>query len=166
LVAYIKQEFREDNLIRSVENYQVFLNEQKIRSLNVDRNALKSKIIKWFQQQSQVAYIVDMEEMYKTALPEPLKTMAVNGYNRVRSGAILIIYNPGWYHGYSQTGTTHGTWHPYDTHIPLLWYGWGVAKGSTNRTVHMEDIAATLASMLHIQMPNGCIGTTIREIAP
>jgi hypothetical protein len=29
----------------------------------------------------------------------------------------------------------------------------------------MTDIAATLAAMLHIQMPNGCIGVPIAEIA-
>jgi hypothetical protein len=29
----------------------------------------------------------------------------------------------------------------------------------------MTDIAATLAAMLHIQMPSGCIGKVIEEVA-
>ena len=42
--------------------------------------------------------------------------------------------------------------------------GWGIPHGATNRTVHMTDIAPTLAGLLHIQMPNGNIGEAITEI--
>jgi phosphopentomutase len=59
---------------------------------------------------------------------------------------------------------THGSWNPYDTHIPLIWYGWHIPKGETNKPVDMTDISATLATLLHIQAPNGCIGTPIPEL--
>ena len=114
--------------------------------------------------QAGVAYAVDMEDMTVAHVPEPLKTMIVNGYNRARSGCIQIILEPGWYSGHGATGTTHGSWNPYDTHIPLLWYGWGIPKGETHRTTYMTDIAATLAALLNIQMPNACIGNVITEI--
>ncbi|MDO4165750.1 MAG: alkaline phosphatase family protein, partial [Bacteroides sp.] len=58
-------------------------------------------------------------------------------------------------------GTTHGVWNPYDAHIPLLFMGWNVPHGATNRIVSMTDIAPTVCALLHIQMPNGCIGTPI-----
>jgi membrane-anchored protein YejM (alkaline phosphatase superfamily) len=97
-------------------------------------------------------------------VPEPIKTMIANGYNFKRSGAVQIVLTAGWFEGYSKTGTTHGTWNPYDTHIPLLFYGWNIKPGKTNRETHMTDIAATLAALLHIQMPNGCIGHVIEEV--
>jgi len=90
--------------------------------------------------------------------------MITNGYNFKRSGAVQIVLNAGWFEGYSKTGTTHGTWNPYDTHIPLLFYGWNIRHGKTNRETHMTDISATLAALLHIQMPNGCIGHVIEEV--
>ena len=90
--------------------------------------------------------------------------MAVNGFNYLRSGCLQIIYNPGWFESDRFTGTTHGNWNPYDAHIPLLWYGWHVPKGETHNVVNMTDITATLAAMLHIQMPNGCIGKPITEL--
>jgi phosphopentomutase len=62
-------------------------------------------------------------------------------------------------------GTTHGAWGPYDAHIPLLWYGWGIKAGKTNRETYMTDIAPTIAAMLHIQMPSGNVGKVITEIA-
>lgn len=165
LQVFIKQKFGQDSLIRGIENYQIVLNNEKIESKKINREGLKNSIRNWFYQQPQIAYVLDMEDIEKTPVPEPIKSMAINGYNRLRSGSLLIINNPGWYYGYAPTGTTHGTWHPYDTHIPLLWYGWKTNKGSTNRRIHMEDIAATLAAMLHIQMPNGCVGKVITEVA-
>lgn len=164
LKAFVKHEFGKDSLLRTYENYQVYFNEDNIKRAGVDRDELRKVVKGWFYRQAQVAYVIDMEDVDKTAVPELIKTMAINGYNQRRSGSLQIVYSPGWYDGYAKTGTTHGSWNPYDTHIPLLWYGWRIKNGSTNRSVNMEDIAATLAALLHIQMPNGCIGKPIRAV--
>jgi len=83
----------------------------------------------------------------------------------LRSGEIQIILNPGWYGSGSAnpTGTSHSAWNPYDSHIPLIFMGWGVNPGKTSRPTHMTDIAATLAALLNVQQPNGCIGEPILE---
>lgn len=162
--AYLKKQFHKDGLINAYTNYQVYLNEQGIKAAHADRDKIKAAIIKWLKLQPQVAYAVDMEQMNVNSVPEPIKTMIVNGYNSKRSGCIEAVLNPGWYDGYAPTGTTHGTWNPYDTHIPLLFYGWHVPRGQSHHTVYMTDIAATVAAMLHIQMPNGCIGHIITDM--
>ncbi|MDR0544018.1 MAG: alkaline phosphatase family protein, partial [Odoribacteraceae bacterium] len=59
---------------------------------------------------------------------------------------------------------THGTWNPYDSHIPLLWMGWGIRHGHSNEEVYMTDIAPTVAALLRVQMPNGCIGKPIADV--
>lgn len=162
--ALLKEKFNNDNLVRGIENYQILLNDEAIEKSAVDRKKLKQTIRQWLLAKPQVAYVIDMENIDQYAVPEIIKTKAINGYSRGRSGSILIVDNPGWYHGYSSTGTTHSTWHPYDTHIPLLFYGWNIPKGKTNKTIYMEDIAATIAALLHIQMPNGCIGNVITKV--
>jgi arylsulfatase A-like enzyme len=89
--------------------------------------------------------------------------MIVNGYNPNRCGSVMIVPEPGWFQGFEK-GTTHGNWNPNDTHIPLVFMGWHVKHGASNKTVHMTDIAATLAAMLHVQMPNGCVGEPILPV--
>lgn len=162
--AFVKAKTGKDSLIKDLSNYQVYLSETLIESIGVDREDVKDAAMQWFLKQDGVAYVVDMEDLDDMVVPEPLKTMIINGYNRKRSGCIQVILEPGWYSGYGPTGTTHGTWNPYDAHIPLLWYGCGIRKGETFRTVHMTDIAATLSALLKIQMPNACIGNVITEI--
>ena len=160
----IRSKFGTEKLIRAVTNYQVYLNEELIAKNKLNRNQLKTEVTNWLNKQPAVAYTVDMENMHAAPVPEPVKTMMVNGYNHKRSGVIQIVLQPGWYSGdHCNKGTTHGSWNPYDTHIPLLWYGWGIQKGQSYKTTAMTDISATLAALLHIQMPNGCIGSVITE---
>ena len=90
--------------------------------------------------------------------------MINNGYYPRRNGDIQLIFLPQYIEGYSNTGTTHGQWNPYDSHIPLLWYGWGIKKGKTNKETYMTDIAPTIAALLRIQMPGGSIGKVIEDV--
>ena len=58
-------------------------------------------------------------------------------------------------------GTTHGAWNPYDSHIPLVFMGWHVPHGETTKPTRIVDLAPTICAMLHIQMPNACVGDAI-----
>jgi predicted AlkP superfamily pyrophosphatase or phosphodiesterase len=161
----LKEVFGIDSLITFTENYQVCLDETKIKRAGADRESIRVTLMSWLGQMPEISYVIDMEHMYLSAVPEPIRTMVINGYNKNRSGSIQLVLNPAWFGNEGRlTGTTHGTWNPYDAHIPLIWYGWNVAKGSSSEVVNMTDIAATVADLLHIQMPNGCIGKPIRGI--
>lgn len=152
----------DQNIVRDVTNYQIYLDEQMILAKNYDRNTIISKIKKHCLSRPEISHVLRMEETFE-AVPEPLRTRAINGYNPKRSGQILVILKPGWFHSTYTTGTTHGSWNPYDAKIPLIWYGWGIKPGSTQRTIAMTDIAPTLAALLRIQVPNACIGDVIEE---
>lgn len=161
----LKNEFGQEKLVRSLMNYQVHLDYTKIESANLDEAAIKKSIIKQLRHEDGVAFVVDMEGGENMLVPQQLREKIINGYNRKRSGAIQIITEPQWYSGTPRsTGTTHGTWSPYDSHIPLVFMGWGITPGKTNKTTHITDIAPTLAALLHITEPNGSIGSPIVEV--
>ncbi|HWB91103.1 MAG TPA: alkaline phosphatase family protein, partial [Puia sp.] len=152
------------DLVISGINYYVNFNQARIKESGLSIDSLKRIAISYLAHQPGIQYVVDMAHIGAAALPERLQTMVVNGYNRKRCGSILLIPEPAWFDG-SDKGTTHGTWNAQDTHIPLLFMGWGIPHGALYRTVHMTDIAPTIAALLHIQTPNGNIGETIPEIA-
>jgi len=119
----------------------------------------------YLQQQPGIMYAVDETKIGEAPIPEPLKTMIINGYNSKRTSPVRVIFNPGWAQGESiGTGTGHGSIYPYDTHLPLLFMGWGIRHGSSRATVNVTDIAPTISALLHIQMPNGNIGHVIEEV--
>jgi predicted AlkP superfamily pyrophosphatase or phosphodiesterase len=118
------------------------------------------------QSVEEIQYIIDAKNVNTQTLPDNIKALVNNGYNAQRSGQLYYILKPAFIESYNNatTGTTHGTWNPYDTHIPLVWFGNGITKGKTLRTVHMTDIAPTLANLLQIQAPSGNVGESIMEV--
>lgn len=163
LDSLVEARFNVKDGVRAIMNYQVNLNRQNLESVKADYQQVKDAVIDFLKEQRGVAYVIDQEKAAMAAVPEPIRERVINGYNHERSGAIQIVLNPGWYEGDEQ-GITHGVWCPYDAHVPLIFMGWGVNQGKTYRETHLTDISATLAALLKIQMPNGCIGQPIMEI--
>ena len=163
--ADLVEAFGVKNLVISMMNYQVHLNHALIDSLKLDEQAIKKTIIKNLNKQDGIAYVVDMANADNMFIPAPIREKIINGYNRKNSGAIQIVAEPQWYSGTPRsTGTTHGVWSSYDSHIPLIFMGWGVKHGKSNKEVYSTDIAPTLASLLHVMEPNGSIGKPIVEV--
>jgi predicted AlkP superfamily pyrophosphatase or phosphodiesterase len=151
------------NAVLSLQNYQVYLDLDAIRKQDKDLAGIKDMIIRRLKSKPYIINAFELKDLSVTTLPEPIKTMISNGYNGIRSGDIQFVSKPGYFDG-SNRGTTHGLWNPYDSHIPLLFFGWNVPHGKSNRTIYMTDIAPTIAAKLQIQMPSGNVGTVLGEV--
>lgn len=156
----IDKRFKIKNAVSSVMNFQVYLNKAV---LGENEQGIKAAIIDRLLEDPIIVSAFDLKNVSTTTLQSTIKEMVVNGYNQKLSGDIQFIYKPHYFSG-GKTGTTHGSWNPYDSHIPLLWYGWGIKKGKTNRETYMTDIAPTVAALLHIQMPSGNVGHVLEEV--
>lgn len=156
--------FGHEKLAISEVNQQISFDHAKIEAEKLDYEALKKASVRWLQRHPSLLFAVDIERLGVSPMPEPLKTMIANGYNPKRSGSIQVVANPGWVPGAGKQGTTHGSWSPYDTHIPVVFMGWGIKHGRTHEVVYQHDIAPTVAALLKIQMPNGCVGRPIRAV--
>jgi predicted AlkP superfamily pyrophosphatase or phosphodiesterase len=159
----LQKNFGADELIVELENYQITLNHKKIDSLKLDKDKITKWVIEYLKKQNEISHAFELDDLMEQPMNATTKQMLANGFYENRSGDIQFILKPGYIDG-MKTGTTHGLWNPYDAHIPLLWYGWGIKKGSTHRETYMTDIAATVAALLNIQMPSGCIGKVITEV--
>jgi hypothetical protein len=160
----LKEKFNVANLAIGVINYQIFLNRNAIDKGGLNKQAIDKEVLDYLKSKDGISRAFVIEALSETTLNAKVKNAVANGYFPSRSGDIQLILQPQWIADFVGRGTTHGVWNPYDAHIPLLWFGWNIHPGKTNREVYMTDIAPTIASMLHIQMPSGSIGNTIEEI--
>ncbi|AZI27876.1 alkaline phosphatase family protein [Pedobacter sp. G11] len=163
LNAFLNEKFKVNNVVLKSMNNQIHFDHDKTDNGSVSFDVIKAASIDFLKRFDGFANVVDISRVSLATLPEVQKRMITNGYNARRSGDLYYILNPNWFNG-SSTGTTHGNWNPYDAHIPLVFMGWGIKPGATNKTHYMTDIAPTLAALLHIQMPNGTVGEPITEI--
>ena len=159
----IEKDFGIKNGVVYLHNYQVYLNTTEFAKQGKDIELIKKAVINSLMQKIFVNDAFELNKLSAVTMPEPLKTMLINGYNTKRSGDIQFTVRPGYFESWGK-GATHGLWNPYDAHIPLLFFGWGVKPGKINRETYMTDIAATVAAMLKIQMPSGCVGKVITEV--
>jgi predicted AlkP superfamily pyrophosphatase or phosphodiesterase len=170
LESHLKSQFPAFNrIITGINNMQVhFSKEVKSSSQYED---IRRAAIDWLKARQEVAYAYALDNI-PDYVPEPIRTMTINGYNPSRSGQITIVFQSGFLEdyasksetekpGYVYKGTTHSVWSPDDTHIPLIFMGWNVPHAWDNKTCYIVDIAATIAALLNIQQPNACVGHPI-----
>ena len=160
----LKEKTKADELVIGILNNQVYLNRTVINDAGLNKDSINKWVMNYLMQQVAVERVVPLDALNNTTLNTKVKEMLANGYYPKRSGDIQLIFKPQWIDGFLKGGTTHGGWNPYDAHIPLLFYGWKIQQGASIREVSMADIAGTIASLLHIQMPSGSIGNVIEEI--
>jgi arylsulfatase A-like enzyme len=94
--------------------------------------------------------------------PDPWSRRVLLSFDRERSGDVEVLLEPYWMS--AAAGTTHGAAYSYDTHIPLMVMGPGIRRGRFDRTVVLNDLAPTLATLLGIETPSGASGRALDEI--
>ena len=67
-----------------------------------------------------------------------------------RSGDVLVTLKPGYIWGYSNTGATHGQAVEDDQHVPLLFFGHGIAEGMWSDDVAPTFLAKTIGALVGV----------------
>jgi predicted AlkP superfamily pyrophosphatase or phosphodiesterase len=94
---------------------------------------------------------------------DPVARRALHGFYARRSGDVVIIQEPFKYLTDYPIGATHGAPYSYDTHVPLIIMGGGLAPGRYSNAATPADIAPTLARLLRVQAPSNAMGRILLE---
>ena len=86
---------------------------------------------------------------------DPIVRMAALSSMSSRSGDLMIVPKEYWFLGGRNVaaGTTHGTHHAYDTHVPVIFFGGAVKAGRSKASATPADIAPTLGSLAGVRLP-------------
>lgn len=148
------------DLIIGEENSQLYLDPKAMERLQISRELVFQTIEKALNKTEGFSRLIDLKNLENTTLINGFKDKITNGYHPLRSGDFMILLKPQWFVG-SKTGTTHSTLYAYDTHVPLLFYGWKVPAKRINSRTEINDIAPTLSNLLNIMEPTGTTGKVI-----
>ena len=82
-----------------------------------------------------------------------------------RTGDVVLVPRPNVFFGSPTTNyrVNHGGPWRDDTHVPLLFYGWGIRRGTHWTPVSTTDIAPTLSALLGIDAPAQSEGRVLAE---
>ncbi|HKJ49097.1 MAG TPA: alkaline phosphatase PafA [Christiangramia sp.] len=157
LESFVKEEFKVDSLIKNVSNSQIFLDYDLMSQKKLVAKDVESKIGHYLLQQDNVSKIYTRDQLVSAGFTSGISGLIQNGYNQKRSGDVVFVTDPG-YIIYPEKGSTHGSGFSYDTHVPLIFFGKGIKKGSTFEHSEIPDIAPTISAMLGISFPNATTG--------
>ena len=151
------------NLVVDYSNFNIYLNKELIKTNGLDLVKVKQTFKDFLMTQEQVKKVYTEEEILASTGNDYYLNFINNGYDVSQNGDMVVLDKPG-YIEYGATGTSHGTPYAYDTHAPLLFYGWKIKPGESFDKKEITQIAPTLALKLKIEMPNGTKSKVLEEI--
>ena len=160
LKKFSMRKFNNENIIEKFSSKQIFLNYDVINSLNLTivdvRREYAEYLIKTFPF---IAQTITRDDLILNVADRNSSNFILNGFNPLRSGDVVLELQPGYIPGSSSNRhVTHGSSYSYDTHVPLLFYGWNIPGQTINKPVYTVDIAPTIADLLNITEPSGNMG--------
>ena len=155
LQTHLKNAYGDESWIATYRNQQVYLNRELIAQKDVSLQQIQQRAAQFLKRFEGVISTNTAYNFETKAYTKGLQAMYQRGHNPERSGDIYIQLAPGWLDYPSEVGTSHGSPYNYDTHVPLLFYGWNIPQGSSNAKTVIPQIAPTISTMLQIEFPNG-----------
>jgi predicted AlkP superfamily pyrophosphatase or phosphodiesterase len=154
-------------LVQKLDDKQIFLKADhpvftsKAEPGAGDNFALAQKLAReWLLEQEHVAAVVTRDQI-AAGVRGQLHQQLARAFHPRRSGDVLFVFAPYCVPG--GKGTTHGSpWH-YDTHIPCLLVGAGIAPGTHHRPVSPACLASTIAELLGTDWPSANAEQPLRE---
>ena len=115
---------------------------------------LLAAVIRGVEEIPGVARVLRVDQVSDTSR-DPIVRMAALSSMSSRSGDLMIVPKEYWFLGGRNvaTGTTHGTHHTYDTHVPVIFFGGAIKAGRSKASATPADIAPTLGSLAGVRLP-------------
>ncbi len=162
LKEFSKTTFGEDVVLK-YDSFNVFFNRDLLKAKGLELARVKQVFKDYLYSKEYVKRVYTEEEILASTGNDILLDFVSKGYDPTQNGELYMVFKPG-YIEYSTIGTSHGSPYTYDTHVPLIFYGWHIKKGKTNHRKEITQIAPTVTQLLKITMPNSTKGEVLTEI--
>ncbi|HEU4352743.1 MAG TPA: alkaline phosphatase family protein [Burkholderiales bacterium] len=160
LNADLSERFGKGQWALGMSAQAVVFNHALIKERGIDLAALQEETRRLLLAEKAVAAAYTRAEIESgSRAGAPFFEQIRKSWDRERSADIAVALKPYWMYSSSTSMTTHGSPHPYDTQVPILFYGprW-VRPSRVDGRVEVADIAPTLARILGIPAPSSSEG--------
>ncbi len=151
-----------DSFLTAVADFDVYLDREKIIKKGFPVANVAYKTAQYLLKLDGIADAItattlEQEKNFFTdgSQKDSIRVKVREGFNADRCGDIIFVLKKNWLEGYHK-GTSHGSPYIYDTHVPLLWWGYEVQPGNSSEAITITQIAPTVARFLKISPPDGC----------
>ncbi len=126
----------------------VYFDHRTLRESGKTEAEVEAAVVQWFLKRPYVQEVITRSQLLSGAPLSEFGEMTKRCFVPDRSGDVMPIFKP--YHFVSKytTGTTHGSPHPYDTHVPLIFFGGPITPGKREERVSPQHAAVVLGATI------------------
>jgi predicted AlkP superfamily pyrophosphatase or phosphodiesterase len=163
LNSYLSILYEDGDWIKSYHSRQIYFNQSLVDKSGVDLLELQQKVASFMVQFNGVSNALPGLTINTTSFKSGINQKIQNSYHQKRSGDVIVNLEPGWIEKNGRA-TNSGSGYTYDTHVPLIWFGWHVKNVRIDEPIEIIDIAPTISWILNITAPNASTGKPIYKI--
>lgn len=156
----LRERYGEAEWVAYYGNQQIYLNRELIAERGLALRSVQDDVAAFVKGFEGVARTNTAHRYATMGYSSGLESFYQKGFFFDRSGDVFIHLGPGWLD--STHRTSHGSPYNYDTHVPLIFYGWRIFPGTSSRKTVTSQIAPTISHMLGIPFPSGSIGELLK----
>jgi hypothetical protein len=139
--------------VESFSAGSVYLNYRTVRTSGRARATVEQESAAWFREQPHILTVYTRSQLLAPGKLDEIGGKVRASFHPDRSGDVFPVVKPYHLLGKGAAGTTHGSPHPYDTHVPLVVFGAGVVPGIHDELVSPQAAAVILAHSIGQRMP-------------
>ena len=160
LNAGLSQKFGEAKWALGISALGVRLDKRLLEQKNIDRALFDEEARRLLLAEPGIQVVYTSREIESGSRQgAPFFDAVRKSWDRERSADLQFALKPYWMMSSSTSVTTHGSLHPYDTNVPILFYGprW-ITPGRRDARVEVADIAPSIAQLLRVPAPSAAEG--------
>ncbi len=163
LKSYLSLTYGSGDWVKYYHKNQIYLNHDLISDSKINLSDIQDKVAEFMIQFEGINNALTATNIRTANYSNGTFEKVANSFYSERSGDIILILDPGWIE--SDNGSLcSNSGYRYETHVPLIWYGWKIKKTTIYKQTSPIDIAPTLSLFLNISAPNATSGKPIYDI--
>jgi hypothetical protein len=137
---------------------QVYLNRNLVYQRNLNLEDVQNRAAAFGLQFRGVSHVLTSTALAGGSFGSGYGAMMQNSFYPRRGGDLMLNLMPGWIEEREGVRSLSGSMYDYDTHVPLLFYGWRIPSREVDQRVDMTSVASTLAYLLGMGRPTASEG--------
>lgn len=152
-----------ENILLSISNQNIYLDHEFINEAQLDHHKVQHSLKRFLLSLNMIGGALTEEEINSGEFSTGIKAKVQHVFHQKHSGDVMYWLQPQTNSNTGTGGTGHGTGWAYDTHAPLILFGYDIPKGESTQLVHPSDIASTISLYLNSPFPSGNIGNPLQQ---
>ncbi len=128
LRTYLNAVYGEGDWVKGYSERQIFLNRTLIEDARLSLEDVQKKVARFLVQFTGVAAAYPYSAFEANDYGNGNLKKIINNFSPQRSGDVIVTLNPGWVEKEGDNVTSHNSPYEYDSHVPLIWYGWTINR--------------------------------------